>query len=112
MAIAHAQTQREALTAPPETQEHLLESIMAILAMPVRRPGGSRGLRLVFIRAIEGERRRILMEPGGREGLDLQGVEGDSTKHAVELGGTQRLEELPQPVIMERGAGQARLKEG
>ena len=85
---------------------------MAILARPVRRPGGSRGLRLVFIRAIEGERRRIRGQPGGREGIDLQGMERDRSKHPVQMRRKQRREDLPQPVIMERGAGQARLKEG
>src|SRR5499427_10603681 len=46
IAIAHAQAEWEALTVHAETQEHLLEIIMAIFAMPVSRPGGSRGLRL------------------------------------------------------------------
>ena len=77
---------------------------MAIFAMPVSRPGCSRGLRLVFIRAIEGERRRILVQPGGREGIDLQGIERDRPQHPVEMRRKQRLEDLPQPVIMERGA--------
>jgi len=85
---------------------------MAIFAMPVSRPGGSRGLRLVFIRAIEGERRRILVQPGGREGIDLQGIERDRPKPPVERRRKQRLEDLPQPVSMERGARQARLEYG
>src|SRR5262249_60697451 len=102
----------EGFSAPTETQEHLLEFMMAIFAMPVRRPGGSRGLRLVCIRAIEGERRRILVQPGGRDGIDLQGSERDRPKHPVQMRRKQRLEDLPQPVIVERGACQARLKEG
>jgi hypothetical protein len=112
MAIAQAQAAREALTAHTETQAHWLELIMAIFALPVSRPGGSRGLRLVFIRAREGERRRSLGPPGGREGRDLQGMEGDRPKRPVERRRTQRLEELPEPVILERGARQARLAEG
>src|SRR4029453_13221747 len=38
MPIAQAQAQREARTAHAETQEHLLESIMAIFAVPRSRP--------------------------------------------------------------------------
>src|SRR5262249_32297197 len=52
------------------------------------------------------------MEPGSREGIDLQGVEGDRPKHAVEMRGKQRIEDLPQPVIMERGTLEAGLEEG
>jgi hypothetical protein len=52
------------------------------------------------------------MEPWGREGIDLQGVEGDSPTHTVERRGTPRLEPLPQPVIMERGACAAGLEQG
>jgi hypothetical protein len=42
----------------------------------------------------------------------LQGVEGDRPKHAVEMRGKQRLEHLPQAVIMERGACEAGLEQG
>src|SRR5437899_12874193 len=52
------------------------------------------------------------MEPGGREGIDLQGVEGDRLKHAIEIHGNQRVEDLPQPVIMERAALEPGLEEG
>jgi hypothetical protein len=52
------------------------------------------------------------MEPGGRAGRDLQSVEGDRPKHAVEMGGKERVEDLPEPVIMERGALEAGLKQG
>ena len=52
------------------------------------------------------------MAPWGREGIDLQGVEGDRPKHAVEMRGKQRLEDLPQPVIMERCVVEAGLKQG
>src|SRR5215831_1416538 len=52
------------------------------------------------------------MEPGGREGIDLQGVEGDSTKDAVELCGKQRLKKLAEAVIVQRRSSQAILEQG
>src|SRR5262249_33044363 len=105
----------EALTADAETEEHLLESIMSIFAVPISRPRRDRpcaGAGFLLIGSIQGDRRRILIEPWGREGIDLQGVEGDRPKHAVEMRGKQRLENLPQPVIMERGALEAGLGQG
>src|SRR5437667_6469670 len=61
---------------------------------------------------IQGNRCRILMEPEGRDSIDLQGVECDRTKHAVELGGKQGIEDLPEPVIMERSSREAGLEQG
>ena len=52
------------------------------------------------------------MEPGGRDGIHFQGMERDRTKHAVEIRGKQGIEDMPQPVIMERGARQAGLEQG
>jgi len=40
------------------------------------------------------------MEPGGRAGIPRKGVEGDGPKHAVEMGGTPRLEHLSEAVIV------------
>src|SRR3989454_1769029 len=105
--IAQAHAQRQAITAHAETQEHLLEIIMPIFAVPIGRPRWDKYFDwagLLLIGVVEGERRRILMEPWGHEGIDLQGVEGDRPKHAIEIHGKQRVEDLPQPVIMERGA--------
>jgi hypothetical protein len=51
------------------------------------------------------------MQPRSREGIDLQGVERNRTKHAVQIGGKQRIEDLSQPVIMERCAVEAGLEE-
>ncbi len=90
IAIAHAQADRQALTAYTETQEDLLEIITPIFAMPIGRPGRDKPRNraaLLLIGSIQADRRRILMEPGGRDGIDLQGVECDSSKHAVELRG-------------------------
>src|SRR5262249_27776093 len=115
IAIAHAQAAWEALTTYAETQEHLLEIIMAIFAVPIRRTRWDWPLTpvgLLFIGPIEGDRRRILVQPGGRDGIDIEGMERDRPKHAVQRRRKQRLEDLPQPVIMERGARQARLEQG
>ena len=71
---------------------------MPIFAVPIGRPRWDRPFDragFLLLGSVQGERRRILMEPGGREGIDLQSVEGDRPKHAVELGGKQRLEDLP-----------------
>src|SRR5262252_4941478 len=113
--ITQAHTEREALTAYAETQEHLLEIIMSIFAVPIRRTRWDWPLTpvgLLFIGPIEGDRRRILVQPGGREGIDIEGIERDRTKHSVQMRSKQRLEALPQPVIMERGARQVRLEQG
>ena len=39
-------------------------------------------------------------------GIDLQCFERDSTKHCVEIGSKQGIEDMPQPVIIERSTGQ------
>jgi len=115
MAIAHPEAEREAITAHAETQEDLLEVIPPIFAVPISRSGWDqprhRADRLL-IGPIQADRRRILMEPGGREGIDLQGVEGDSTTDAVELCGTQRLKKLAEAVIVQRRSSQAILEQG
>jgi hypothetical protein len=93
----------------------LLEIIMPIFAVPIGRPRRDQPLDrtgLLLIGPIESDRRRILMEPWGRDGIDLQGVECESTKHAVEIGGKQGIEDLPQSVIMERSACEAGLEQG
>ena len=71
IAIAHAHAEREAITAHAETQEHLLEIIMPIFAVPIGRTRRDRPFAwagLLLIGPIQGDRRRILMEPGGRDG--------------------------------------------
>src|SRR5215510_5429386 len=52
------------------------------------------------------------MESGGREGIDLQGVEGDSPKDAVDLRGKQRLEHLAEAGIVQRRSSPAILEQG
>src|SRR5262245_33690355 len=64
MAIAHAQAKWETLTAHAETQEHLLEIIMSIFAVPIRRTrwdGPLTPVGLFLIGPIESDRRRILV---------------------------------------------------
>ena len=73
--------------------------------MPLGRPGGSRERRFVLIRPIERNGRGVWMEPGRRNRLDLQGLEGNGAQHPVEIGGTQRVQEVPSSVIIEGGAG-------
>jgi hypothetical protein len=34
------------------------------------------------------------VQPGGRESIDLQGIEGDRTKDTVQIGRKQPIEEL------------------
>lgn len=88
---------------------------MAILAGPISRPRRDQsfdGAGCLFISPLQGERCRILLEPGGREGIHLQGVERDRPKHAVELRGKQGIEELPQSLIMARCGVEAGLEQG
>ena len=63
--------------------------------MPVGGAGCPRLLRFVLIRAIERDGRGILMQPGRRNRIDLQGFEGDGAKDTVEIGGKQRIEDVP-----------------
>jgi len=79
--------------------------------MPIGRPRGPRRLRCVRIDPLEGHRRGILRPPGCRDGIDLQGVEDERTKHRVEIGRTQRIEDMPSAVIMEGGTHEARLQQ-
>jgi hypothetical protein len=74
IAIAHPEAEREAFTAHAETQQHLLEIIAPIFAMPIGRPRRDRSFAqagFLLVGPIQADRRRILMEPGGREGIDL-----------------------------------------
>jgi len=74
MAIAPPEAEWEAITAHTKTQQYLREIITSILAVPIGRPGRDRAFAqggLLLIGPIQGDRRRILMEPGSREGIDL-----------------------------------------
>jgi hypothetical protein len=115
MTIAHAQAEGKAITAHAKTQEPLLEIIMPIFAGPIsrtRRDWPFAPVGLLLISSIEGDRRRILVQPGGRDGIDRQGLQRDSTKHTVQIRRKQPIEDLPQPVIMAGGSRQARLEYG
>jgi hypothetical protein len=79
--------------------------------MPVGRPRSPRRLRFVLIGPIEYNRRRVLMQPRRRDGIDVQGFEGNRTQHRVEIGRTQRIEDMPQAVIMEGGTRESRLQQ-
>jgi hypothetical protein len=113
--IAHAQAERETLTAHAKTQEHLFEIIMSIFAVPIsrtRRDWPVAPVRLLLISPIEGDRRRILVQPGGRDGIDLQGIEGDGPKYLVEMNGEEGIENLSQSRVMDGGALEPRLQQG
>ena len=51
------------------------------------------------------------MHPGGREGIHFQRFEDDGAIHLVKIGRTQCLEDVSQPIIMERGPCEARLQQ-
>ena len=110
MASAPTEAEREALTAHATPPPHLLAISTPLWAVPIGRPRRARAfpqVGLLLRGPLQGNRRRILRKPRGREGIALQGVEGDHPKHAGEMRGTQRLEALPQPVIMARDACEA-----
>ena len=96
VAIPHAEAQGDpAIPAHAETEEHLFEVVTTVFAMPIGRPGRPRCLRFVRIRPIERNGRGVLMQPGRRDGIDLQRFEGDRAKHPVEIGRKQRIEDVP-----------------
>jgi hypothetical protein len=93
-----------------ETQENLLEVRPAVLGMA---RGGARGCGACrrFIGAIEGNRRRILMEPRRGDGIGLQSMEGDGSKHLVEMGGEEGIQNLAQAGVMDRRTGESWLQQ-
>ena len=52
------------------------------------------------------------MSPWKGWGIDLQSIECDGTKHAVEIRGKQRIENLSEAVIVQRRSSQAILEQG
>jgi hypothetical protein len=110
--VPHPEAHRDpAIAAYPETEEHLFEIITTVFAMSIGRPGGSWSLRFVGICSIQGNGRRVLMQPWGGNGLDLQCLESNGAIHLVEIGRKQRLEDAAQAVIIERGACESRLQQ-
>jgi hypothetical protein len=112
VAIPHPAPQGQpAIATPPETQEHWLEVVPAILAVPLSRPGRSGSLRPALLRPLERTGRGVLMPPGGRDGGDLEGCECQRPTPLMAIGRTQRIEEVPQPVIRERTPRACRLQQ-
>ena len=106
--IPQPQASRSApIAAHPETQEPLFESVPALLARPVGWPGGPWGGGVVFLRSVERNGRGVLRQRGRRDGVALQGLEGNGAPDLVESGGQQRIAAGASPVIMERRACQA-----
>ena len=105
--ITHTKAQgNTSISAHAKTEEDLFEVITPVFAMPVGRPRRPRRLRFVLIGPIQGDRRRVLMQPGRGNRIDLQRFESDRTKDRVEIGRKQRIEDVPQAVIIERGTGE------
>ena len=72
--IAIPQTEAQRYAAIPtdtQTQQYLFEIVTSIFALSVGRVRRLRTLRLVRIRAIQGNGGGILMQPRRREGRDL-----------------------------------------
>src|SRR5262245_63875653 len=104
MAITPTEAQRYAsIPTHAQAQQHLFESVTPIFAMAVGRVRRLRTLRLVRIRAIQGNGGGSLMQPRRREGIDLQGLECDGTIDLVEIRGKPGLEDVPQQVSSEGG---------
>jgi len=55
-----------------------------------------------FIGPIEPNRRRILVQPGGGNGIEGEGFEGENTKHVVAVGSKQGVEDVAEAGIVER----------
>ena len=90
---------------------HLLEIVPPVFARPIGWPRCPRGLRGMRIRPIERNGRGVLMHPGGREGIHFQRFEDDGAIHLVKIGRKQCLEDVSQPIIIERGPCEARLQQ-
>jgi hypothetical protein len=113
-AVAITHTEAEGYAAIPthaQTKEDLFEVVTTGFAMPIGRPRSAWSLRFVLLGPIEGNRGGVLRQPGRRDGIALQGFEGDRTTHRVEIGRKQRIEHVPQAVIMERGTREPRLQQ-
>jgi hypothetical protein len=111
--IADFQAQGEGPGATaPEAQDDLLAVWAAIFAIAMGRTWSQwGGVLLCLLRAtlwktgidpIEPQRRRILVQPGGRNGVEGEGLEGEGTQHVVEVGGKHGIEDVAEAIIVER----------
>jgi hypothetical protein len=101
VALPDADAQGDApIPTDSETEQHMLEIIVAVFAMPVSRPGRPWRHRFVRIRALEHNGRGVLRQPGRRDGVDLQRLESHGAQDTVEMSGKQRIEEVSSPVIV------------
>ena len=82
------------IPAHAETQKHLYEIGPPIFALSIGRPERSGSLGGVRLRPRERKGRGVLMEPGRRDGIHRQGVQGDRALHLVEIGRKQRLQDM------------------
>jgi len=111
VAITHTEAEGDsAIPTHAQTEEALFEVVTTVLAMPISRRRSAWGLRCVLIGPIEGNR-RVLRQPGHRDGIDLQGFEGDRPTHRIEISRKQRIENVPQAVIIKCGTREPRLQQ-
>jgi hypothetical protein len=100
-----------ASAAHAQTEEHRFAVVTTVCARPRGWPRRPQCLRFVLIGPIPGNRGGVLRQPGRRDGIHRQGVEGDRTKHRVEMGRTQRIAEVPHTVIVAGRTREARLQQ-
>jgi hypothetical protein len=111
VAIVNPQAQwQSSITAYPETQKHLLEIIGPIFAVPIGRTRRHRALWRLgglavcacrrLIGTLQGNRRRILMEPRRWDRIDLERPPGHGAKHPIEICGNQGIEGLAQSIVI------------
>src|SRR5215510_11266145 len=87
VAVPHPEAHWDpSIAADPETQEHLFEIITPVFAMAIGRPGSSWSFRFVCVCSIQGNGGRVLMQPWGGNGIDLQCFESLGAIHLVEIG--------------------------
>src|SRR5215813_12287637 len=75
VAVPHPEAHRDtSIAAAPEPEEHLFASIPTVFALSIGRPGGAWGLRFVCVCSLQGNGRRVLMQPRCGHGIDRQCV--------------------------------------
>jgi len=104
MRCADFQGMWEMASLPEELLKGKNVLIAGIAKHPLSRPRRPWGLGGIFLRALEGKGGGGLMPPGRRHGIAVQRFERDGTQHPMEVGRTQRLQAMPQPIVMPRGS--------
>jgi hypothetical protein len=104
VAITHTQAQgKAAVPTHAQTAEHLFAGVPPVLALPVGRSRRPRRVRCVRLGPLEDQRGGVLRQPGRRDGIHCQGLQGERAPHPLAMGRTQRLQARPAPILMECG---------